>query len=290
MSFIQQSREIVDNINGNCDLGRLMADEIVFGSSCDTAYDGAILICRAYFEFIDTGDKDAFEKKLESVKEKYNYGDNIDTARKYFDKVFEKKLEWIWAFKHVLQGKAAQKNAQNPEMNIDDEDDVPLDEMADSDSEEVQMEKKRPDSEDDEDDVPLDEMADIDSEEVQMEKKRPDSEDDEDDVPLDEMADIDSEEEQKVAEKVEEPKKAKKAKADKPKCGGKKKNGDACGFNARENGFCKRHSDTEEAVKPRAKKVAAKAVKVQQWGKWENIESDFEEDSDFEYEYEEIWV
>ena len=243
MSFIQESREIVDNINGNCDLGRFMADEIVFGSSCDTAYDGAILICRAYFEFIDTEDKDAFEKKLESVKEKYNYGDNIDTARKYFDKVFEKKLE---------------------EMNID--------------------------SEDDEDDVPLDEMADIDSEEVQMEKKRPDNEDDEDDVPLDEMADIDSEEEQKVAEKVEEPKKAKKAKADKPKCGGKKKNGDACGFNAGENGFCKRHSDTEEAVKPRAKKVAAKAVKVQQWGKWENIGSDFEEDSDFEYEYEEIWV
>ena len=214
MSFIQESREIVDNINGNCDLGRFMADEIVFGSSCDTAYDGAILICRAYFEFIDTEDKDAFEKKLESVKEKYNYGDNIDTARKYFDKVFEKKLE---------------------EMNIDNEDD-------------------------------------------------------EDDVPLDEMADIDSEEEQKVAEKVEEPKKAKKAKADKPKCGGKKKNGDACGFNAGENGFCKRHSDTEEAVKPRAKKVAAKAVKVQQWGKWENIGSDFEEDSDFEYEYEEIWV
>jgi len=243
MSFIQESREIVDNINGNCDLGRFMADEIVFGSSCDTAYDGAILICRAYFEFIDTEDKDAFEKKLESVKEKYNYGDNIDTARKYFDKVFEKKLE---------------------EMNIDNEDD--------------------------EDDVPLDEIADIDSEEVQMEKKRPDSEDDEDDVPLDEMADIDSEEEQKVAEKVEEPKKAKKAKADKPKCGGKKKNGDACGFNAGENGFCKRHSDTEEAVKPRAKKVAAKAVKVQQWGKWENIGSDFEEDSDFEYEYEEIWV
>ena len=243
MSFIQESREIVDNINGNCDLGRFMADEIVFGSSCDTAYDGAILICRAYFEFIDTEDKDAFEKKLESVKEKYNYGDNIDTARKYFDKVFEKKLE---------------------EMNIDNEDD--------------------------EDDVPLDEMADIDSEEVQMEKKRPDNEDDEDDVPLDEMADIDSEEEQKVAEKVEEPKKAKKAKADKPKCGGKKKNGDACGFNAGENGFCKRHSDTEEAVKPRAKKVAAKAVKVQQWGKWENIGSDFEEDSDFEYEYEEIWV
>ena len=214
MSFIQESREIVDNINGNCDLGRFMADEIVFGSSCDTAYDGAILICRAYFEFIDTEDKDAFEKKLESVKEKYNYGDNIDTARKYFDKVFEKKLE---------------------EMNIDNEDD-------------------------------------------------------EDDVPLDEIADIDSEEEQKVAEKVEEPKKAKKAKADKPKCGGKKKNGDACGFNAGENGFCKRHSDTEEAVKPRAKKVAAKAVKVQQWGKWENIGSDFEEDSDFEYEYEEIWV
>ena len=243
MSFIQESREIVDNINGNCDLGRFMADEIVFGSSCDTAYDGAILICRAYFEFIDTEDKDAFEKKLESVKEKYNYGDNIDTARKYFDKVFEKKLE---------------------EMNIDNEDD--------------------------EDDVPLDEIADIDSEEVQMEKKRPDSEDDEDDVPLDEIADIDSEEEQKVAEKVEEPKKAKKAKADKPKCGGKKKNGDACGFNAGENGFCKRHSDTEEAVKPRAKKVAAKAVKVQQWGKWENIGSDFEEDSDFEYEYEEIWV
>ena len=243
MSFIQESREIVDNINGNCDLGRFMADEIVFGSSCDTAYDGAILICRAYFEFIDTEDKDAFEKKLESVKEKYNYGDNIDTARKYFDKVFEKKLE---------------------EMNIDNEDD--------------------------EDDVPLDEIADIDSEEVQMEKKRPDSEDDEDDVPLDEMADIDSEEEQKVAEKVEEPKKAKKAKADKPKCGGKKKNGDACGFNAGENGFCKRHSDTEEAVKPRAKKVAAKAAKVQKWGKWENIGSDFEEDSDFEYEYEEIWV
>ena len=272
MSFIQESREIVDNINGNCDLGRFMADEIVFGSSCDTAYDGAILICRAYFEFIDTEDKDAFEKKLESVKEKYNYGDNIDTARKYFDKVFEKKLE---------------------EMNIDnedDEDDVPLDEIADIDSEEVQMEKKRPDSEDDEDDVPLDEMADIDSEEVQMEKKRPDNEDDEDDVPLDEIADIDSEEEQKVAEKVEEPKKAKKAKADKPKCGGKKKNGDACGFNAGENGFCKRHSDTEEAVKPRAKKVAAKAAKVQKWGKWENIGSDFEEDSDFEYEYEEIWV
>jgi hypothetical protein len=248
MSFIQESREIVDNINGNCDLGRLMADEIVFGSSCDTAYDGAILICRAYFEFIDTEDKDAFEKKLESVKEKYNYGDNIDTARKYFDKVFEKKLEEM--------NNEIKKLVDGEELKVESEDD----------DEEPKVAEK------------------VDSE--AKDNKVGDNE-----VSDNEVSDNEAKEIKKKAKKAKEiKKKAKKAKADKPKCGGKKKNGDACGFNAGENGFCKRHSDTEEAVKPRAKKVAAKAVKVQQWGKWENIESDFEEDSDFEYEYEEIWV
>ena len=73
---------------------------------------------------------------------------------------------------------------------------------------------------------------------------------------------------------------AKEVKADKPKCGAHKKNGDGCGFNAGENGFCKRHT-------PKAKVVEAKE---EMWGKWDEVSDDCEEDPDFEYEYEEIWV
>ena len=74
--------------------------------------------------------------------------------------------------------------------------------------------------------------------------------------------------------------KAKKVKADKPKCGGHKKNGDVCGFNAGESGFCKRHT-------PKAKVVEAPE---ETWGEWGEVSDDCEEDPDFEYEYEEIWV
>jgi hypothetical protein len=71
------------------------------------------------------------------------------------------------------------------------------------------------------------------------------------------------------------------------KCGGVKKDGEPCMFKAcEEDGFCKRHS---KVVTPKVK--AAKVAKeVRDWGEWEDIDSDCEEDPDFDYQYEEVWV
>jgi hypothetical protein len=68
------------------------------------------------------------------------------------------------------------------------------------------------------------------------------------------------------------------------KCGGVKKDGEPCTYKAcEEDGFCKRHS---KVVSPKVK--AAKVVR--DWGEWEDVDSDCEEDPDFDYQYEEIWV
>ena len=72
------------------------------------------------------------------------------------------------------------------------------------------------------------------------------------------------------------------------KCGGVKKDGEPCMFKACEDGFCKRHSPGK-VVSPKVK--AAKMVKeVRDWGEWEDVDSDCEEDPDFDYQYEEVWV
>ena len=134
---------------------------------------------------------------------------------------------------------------------------------------------------------------DDDSEDEKEDDKEDDKEDEKEDEKLERMEiEIEKDEEKRFFDKLFEKKvieddepgvkvvKAKKVKADKPKCGAHKKNGDGCGFNAGENGFCKRHT-------PKAKVVEAKE---EMWGKWDEVSDDCEEDPDFEYEYEEIWV